>query len=73
VTTTDGTANPIVWSVGAEGDRRLHGFNGASGAVIFGGGGASELMGPVHRYQTPIVAGGRIYVAGDGAVYAFRW
>jgi hypothetical protein len=28
-------------------------------------------MGPVRRYQTPILARGRIFVAGDGAVYAF--
>jgi hypothetical protein len=71
VTTTDGSASPIVWSVGAEGDLRLHGFDGNTGAVVFAGGGASDLLGPVRRYQTPILANGKIYVAGDGAVYAF--
>jgi hypothetical protein len=73
VSTTDGTAHPIVWSVGAEGDGRLRGFDGSTGAALFGGGGAGDVMGLVRRYQTPILAGGRIYVAGDGAVYAFRW
>jgi len=28
VTTTDGSANPIVWIVGAEGDNQLHAFRG---------------------------------------------
>ena len=31
VTTTDGTNNAIVWVVGAEGDQRLHGYNGDTG------------------------------------------
>jgi hypothetical protein len=70
-TTTDGTANPIVWSVGAEGDYRLHGFDGDTGQVVFNGGGASELMANVRRFQTPIVAKGRIFVAAEGRVYAF--
>ena len=35
VTTTDGTNNAIVWVVGAEGDNKLHGYNGDTGAVIF--------------------------------------
>src|SRR5262249_16940963 len=28
VTTTDGTHNAIVWVVGAQGDQRLHGYDG---------------------------------------------
>ena len=31
VTTTDGTNNAIVWVVGAQGDHRLHGYNGDTG------------------------------------------
>src|SRR4029077_14980380 len=38
VTSTDGTNNVIVWAVGAQGDQRLHGFDGDSGEVIFAGG-----------------------------------
>ena len=34
VTTTDGTNNAIVWVVGAEGDHRLHGYNGDTGEVV---------------------------------------
>jgi hypothetical protein len=78
VTSTDGTNNMIVWVVGTEdhqtgGDQRLHGYDGNSGAVIFDGGGANELMAGTHYYSTTgIVARGRIYVAGDNKVYAFQ-
>jgi hypothetical protein len=73
VTTTDGKANPIVWAVGAEGDNRLHGFRGDTGAVVFSGGGPGDAMGEVRRFQTLIAAGGRLYVAADGRVYAFAF
>jgi hypothetical protein len=39
VTSTDGTNNAIVWGIGSEGDQRLHGFDGDTGAVVFSGGG----------------------------------
>lgn len=71
VTTTDGTHDPIVWAVGAEGDERLHGFRGDTGAPLFTGGGAAERMAAVRRFSTILVAGGRLYVAGDGRLYAF--
>ncbi|MFI5307744.1 MAG: PQQ-binding-like beta-propeller repeat protein, partial [Polyangiales bacterium] len=70
-TTTDGTTDPIVWWVSAESGNKLFGFNGETGDVIFGGGGADEQMMTVNRFQTPIVAKGRIFVAGANAVYAF--
>ncbi|TMP92283.1 MAG: hypothetical protein E6L08_08585 [Verrucomicrobia bacterium] len=44
VTSTDGTNNMIVWFVGTEGDQRLHGYNGDTGAVVYAGGGQNELM-----------------------------
>jgi outer membrane protein assembly factor BamB len=73
VTTTDGTSNAIVWVVGASGDQRLHGYDGDTGAEVFTGGGSNELMAGTHSYSTTgIVAKGRIYVAGDNKVYAFR-
>ncbi len=71
VTTTDGHSEAIVWSVGAEGDNRLHGFDGDTGEIVYGGGGAGDVIGLVRRFHVPIIAGGRIYVAGDGAVKAF--
>jgi hypothetical protein len=71
VTTTDGHSEAIVWSVGAEGDNRLHGFDGDTGQIVFSGGGPGDVIGLVRRYHTPILAGGRIYVAADDVVKAF--
>lgn len=68
VTTTDGTAQPIVWIVGAEGDGRLHGFRGDSGAALFA---SHERLDGVRHFATVLAAEGRLYVAGDGRVYAF--
>ncbi|HWA89603.1 MAG TPA: hypothetical protein VG889_06175 [Rhizomicrobium sp.] len=71
VTTTDGTANPILWLVGAEGDNQLHGYNALTGAAVFGGAGTS--MSGLHHYQTLLATPKRFYVAGDGKVYAFKF
>jgi hypothetical protein len=71
VTSTDGTNNVIVWGIGSEGNQRLQGFNGDTGAVVFNGGGANELMAGTRRFNTAIAAHGRIYVANDNKVYAF--
>ena len=72
VTSTDGRTNTIVWVVGTQGDQRLHGYDGDTGAVVYAGGGANELMAGTHSYPTTgIAARGRIYVATDNKVYAF--
>jgi outer membrane protein assembly factor BamB len=76
VTTTDGSSNPIVWVMGTagwgiEGDQRLHGYDGETGAVVYAGGGPNELILGTHTYSTTgIVAQGRMYIAGDNKVYA---
>ncbi|PYJ92034.1 MAG: hypothetical protein DME71_00390, partial [Verrucomicrobia bacterium] len=75
VTSTDGTNNMVVWAVGtgASGDQKLHGYDGDTGAVVYAGGGANETMAGTHSYSTTgIVARGRIYVATDNKVYAFK-
>ncbi len=76
VTTTDGTKNMIVWVVGTDanygGDQRLHGYDADTGAVIYAGGGANELMSGTRQWNTGIVARGRIYFAADNKVYAFK-
>ncbi|HXD00105.1 MAG TPA: hypothetical protein VN048_12240, partial [Verrucomicrobiae bacterium] len=71
VTSTDGTNNVTVWGIGSESSQRLSGFNGDTGAVVFNGGGANELMANTRRFNTAIAARGRIYVANDNKVYAF--
>ena len=68
VTTTDGHAEAIVWSLGGT---RLRGFDGDTGAVVFNGGGAMDTVGNISKFITPIAARGRIYVASDSAVSSF--
>src|SRR5438874_4338860 len=72
VTTTDGTNNVIVWVAGVQGDQRLHGYDGDTGAVIYAGGGTNELMTGTRQWNTGIAARGRIYFAADNKVYAFK-
>jgi outer membrane protein assembly factor BamB len=68
VTTTDGSANPIVFIVGAEADNRLYAFRGDTGELIAS---PPEHMRGFHRFQTLIAAGDRLYAASGGQVYAF--
>jgi len=72
VTTTDGTSEPIVWAVGAEGDDRLHGFRGDTGEEIYAGGGTWDLMNGLRHFATILVAEGRFYIAGDGHIFSFE-
>src|SRR5881396_146225 len=72
VTSTDGASDVIVWVAGAGGDQRLHGYNGDTGAVVYAGGGANELMTGTRQWNTGIVACGRIYFGADNKIYAFK-
>ncbi len=72
VTSTDGTSNPIVWAYGHGTNQRLFGYNGETGAVIFAGGGANDTISGTRTFNTGIAARGRIYIAGDNKVYAFK-
>src|SRR5213593_2746952 len=73
ITTTHGTNNMIVWNAAttASGDQRLHAYDGDTGAIIYGGGGANELMSGTRQWNTGMVARGRIYFGADNRVYAF--
>ena len=72
VTSTDGTNDVVVWVVGSGGDNRLHGYDADTGAVIFGGGGANELMAGTRGYNANgIAARNHIFVAADNKVYSF--
>jgi hypothetical protein len=68
VTSTDGTSETIVWAAGSDGF--LRGYNGQTGAQIFGGG-ASAMTG-VRSFNTGIAARGHIYYAADNKVYSFK-
>ena len=67
VTTTDGSANPVVWMLGAEGDNRLHGFGGDTGERLF----TSPPLAGLRHFQTLIAAADRLFVGADGRLYAF--
>ncbi|HTD60333.1 MAG TPA: PQQ-binding-like beta-propeller repeat protein [Gemmatimonadaceae bacterium] len=71
VTTSDGHADAIVWQMGAENDNHLHAFDGDTGAPLAFPGRTVSIPG-MRRFNTPIAAKGRIYVAADGAVVAFK-
>ena len=70
VTSTDGTNDFIVWSVGAGGSQQLNGYNADTGTLIFAGGGVT--MTGARKWNTGIAARGRIYYAVDNKVYAFK-
>ena len=72
VTTTDGTNNAIVWVAGAQVTSACTVTMADTGAVVYAGGGANELMTGTRQWNTGIVARGRIYFAADNKVYAFK-
>jgi hypothetical protein len=65
-TTTDGSANAVVWYMNGT---NLMGVDGDTGATIFDGsmadGGAANACAGVHKWTAPIAVKGRIVVAGD--------
>jgi outer membrane protein assembly factor BamB len=69
VTTTDSGSDPIVWMVGAEGDNRLHGFKGDTGAPLV----TSPTLAGLRHFQTLIATKDRLFVGADGRVYAFAF
>ncbi len=72
VTTTDGTTDPIVWIVGAEGDNQLHGFRGDTGQALFTAS-ASTQVSHSRPHVTPLAAEGHLYIASDTKIYAFAF
>jgi hypothetical protein len=72
VTTSDGSSDPIVWMVGAEGDNWLHGFKGDTGEPLLPAGAGPAMVGLRH-IQTLIATRDRLYVSADGQIYAFAF
>ncbi len=67
VTSTDAAgANTTVWVVGS--DNKLHGLDGDTGKEVVAAGTTSGVA----TIQVPIVAKGRIFVAGSSQIYAFK-
>lgn len=72
VTTSDEQSDPIVWVTGAQGDDRLHAYRGDTGTELIAGGRPDTMQG-LRRFGTILAAGGRLYVAADGRIYAFTF
>lgn len=74
MTDANGT-DAIVWSMSSSdptGQSRLYAYDGVTGTELFSGGGAADTMSTGVRYfNTPMIANGKVYVAANGAVYAF--
>ena len=70
ITTTGGTANPIVWVVGAGGDNVLHAFNATNGQAVYSG---ADTMNGLHHFQTIMAANRHFYIGADNTVYAFTF
>jgi len=69
VTTTDGHSDAVVWSLGADFDLRLHGFDGDTGASVFT---SATTLGTPRRFNAGIAAKGRLFFATDFLVRAFK-
>ena len=62
-------ADAMVWIVGT--DNKLYALDGDTGKAVFSGGGATDTMSSVQKFETPIIANGRVFVAANNQVYAF--
>lgn len=65
VTSPDGMTDSVVWYFTGG---RLVGVEGDTGMPVFR---STDSVGVIDKYQTPIVAKGRMFVAATDAVYAF--
>ena len=70
VTTTDGTSDPVVW-VTADTSSQLHAFDGETGATLFSGGDATDLVSGTNRFNTVIAVDNRILIGATNGLYAF--
>jgi hypothetical protein len=69
ITSSDGTHDIMVWSVGAEGTGQLHAWDLATGTQVVMG---SDSMNGTRHFTTPIFVHGRVFAATDGRLYAFK-
>jgi hypothetical protein len=70
VSTTDGHAEPIIWTVGADGNGKLNALDGETGETLFDGGPNGGFP-PIARYQSAIIAKGRAIWASNTRLFAF--
>jgi hypothetical protein len=76
VTTSDGSSDALVWTAGTTttndgggGDNQMHAFDLATGQSVLS---ASDTFANVRHFTSPIVVHGRMFVAGDARLYAYK-
>jgi len=69
VTTTDGSANAIVWIAGAEGDNRLHAYRGDNGEPLLTNG--PPQMHGLRHFAAIVPTQYHLFVPADDRIYAF--
>jgi hypothetical protein len=75
ITTSDGTNDALVWTMGTEkhnatqGSNQLHAWDLATGQAIVT---ASDTVMNTRHFTTPIAVNGRVLVAGDNRLYALK-
>jgi hypothetical protein len=67
MTDTNGT-DTLVWIIGN--DNKLHAYDGDTGTAVLAA--QTDTMGASSPFVTPIVSGGRIFVAANAQAYALR-
>ena len=67
VSTTDGSSEAILWTYGASGDETVRAYDADTGTLLYTS--ATPFPGSTH-WISPIIAQGRLYVAGNGVVSA---
>jgi hypothetical protein len=70
VTSSDAAHDTLVWTAGAEGSDQLHAWDLETGQPVFTGRAPEDRLGGVRRFTTPIAVHGRIFVGGDGRLFA---
>lgn len=78
ITTSDGTHDALVWVAGGDwfnddtDTSQLHAFDLLTGAMVMSGGDAGATLGTVNHFDSLAAVHGRIIVAGNNRVYAFK-
>jgi hypothetical protein len=76
ITTSDGTSDPILWTLGTTmtndmsgGDNQVHAFDLVAGTSLLT---SSDKFANVRHFTSPIIVSGRLFIAGDSKLYAYK-
>jgi hypothetical protein len=74
ITSSNGTNDAMVWTMGAEGSEQLWAWDLATGAIVLDGGTVNNALpnGATARHFTTLIAAhGRVFAPADGGLYAY--